>query len=109
MEHAEDADIDAPLNYAVSRCDTSTRVLPAGSAAADSKCHTLWLALLQSPSQQQESLFPETALGLAAAGQSVMGVPSDMSHVMHPDGLRTPAMFVDISADCKVLNMSQAS
>lgn len=31
-----------------------------------------------------------------------MGVPSDISHVMHPDGQRTPAMFVEVSADCKV-------
>ena len=31
-----------------------------------------------------------------------MGVPSDISHVMHPDGDSTPAMFVEVSADCKV-------
>ena len=31
-----------------------------------------------------------------------MGVPSDIPHVMHPDGHRTPAMFVEVSADCKV-------
>ena len=31
-----------------------------------------------------------------------MGVPSDIAHVMHPDGRTTPAMFVEVSADCKV-------
>lgn len=31
-----------------------------------------------------------------------MGVPSDVAHIMHPDGRTTPAMFVEVSADCKV-------
>ena len=31
-----------------------------------------------------------------------MGVPSDVAHIMHPDGQSTPAMFVEVSADCKV-------
>lgn len=46
----------------------------------------------------------EPALGHAAYGQSVMGVPSDIAHVMHPDGQSTPAMFVQVDADCKVHN-----
>ncbi len=58
--------------------------------------------VLQSTSGRLEYNSPETVLGVAAAGQSVMGVPSDVSHVMHPDGHRTPAMFVEVSADCKV-------
>ena len=44
----------------------------------------------------------EPAIGHAAHGQSVMGVPSDISHVLHPDGRSTPAMFVEVTADCKV-------
>ena len=34
-----------------------------------------------------------------------MGVPSDIAHIMHPDGQSTPAMFVEVSADCKVRYM----
>lgn len=59
--------------------------------------------VLQSTSERQGSNPSETVLGIAAAGQSVLGVPSDVSHVMHPDGQRTPAMFVEVSADCKVV------
>ncbi len=57
---------------------------------------------MQSTSGQQDYSSAETVLGVAAAGQSVMGMPSDMSHVLHPDGRKTPAMFVEVSADCKV-------
>ncbi|KAL3133837.1 hypothetical protein ABBQ32_008308 [Trebouxia sp. C0010 RCD-2024] len=45
----------------------------------------------------------EPAIGHAAHGQSVMGVPSDISHILHPDGRSTPAMFVEVTADCKVV------
>ncbi|KAL3143382.1 ubiquitin C-terminal hydrolase Ubp14 [Trebouxia sp. C0009 RCD-2024] len=45
----------------------------------------------------------EPAIGHAAHGQSVMGVPSDIPHVLHPDGRSTPAMFVEVTADCKVV------
>ncbi|KAL0045326.1 hypothetical protein WJX82_003857 [Trebouxia sp. C0006] len=58
---------------------------------------------LASTSGRQECSSAETVLGVAAAGQSVMGMPSDMSHVLHPDGRKTPAMFVEVSADCKVV------
>lgn len=44
----------------------------------------------------------DTAIGMANC-QPVMGLPSDISHVMHPGGQRTPAVVVGISADCKVI------
>ncbi|KAA6424092.1 MAG: hypothetical protein FRX49_06051 [Trebouxia sp. A1-2] len=58
---------------------------------------------MQSTSGRQEYGSAETVLGVAAAGQSVMGMPSDISHIVHPDGRKTPAMFVEVSADCKVV------
>ena len=61
-------------------------------------CQNTWLVSLQSTSGRPA----EPALGHAAHGQSVVGVPSDISHVMHPDGRSTPAMFVEVTADCKV-------
>ena len=105
MEHSGDADIDIPLNLPVSRRTIyhhrgyGFRVL----TFANQQLLPLYLALLmQSISGQQQASSPEPALGLAAHGQSVMGVPSDISHVMHPGGQRTPAVFVEVSADCKV-------
>lgn len=53
-------------------------------------------------SQSASGQAAEPAIGHAAHGQSVMGVPSDISHVLHPDGRSTPAMFVEVTADCKV-------
>lgn len=69
------------------------------------RADTIFVDLLADMStfDRQASNPSETVLGIAAAGQSVMGVPSDIPHVMHPDGQRTPAMFVEVSADCKVV------
>lgn len=57
---------------------------------------------MQSTSGRHHYSSAEPVLGVAAAGQSVMGMPSDIPHVLHPDGRKTPAMFVEVSADCKV-------
>jgi len=101
MEHSEDTDLDTPLNLAVRYMRLAVWLLLKSSLPLLTVRLQLFTCM-QSTSGRQEYSSAETVLGVAAAGQSVMGMPSDMSHVLHPDGRKTPAMFVEVSADCKV-------
>jgi len=101
MEHSEDTDLDTPLNLAVRYMRLAVwRLLKSSLPLLTVRLQIF--TCMQSTSGRQEYGSAETVLGVAAAGQSVMGMPSDMSHVLHPDGRKTPAMFVEVSADCKV-------
>lgn len=62
----------------------------------------MYHCILQSTSGRSNIHDYDTAFGIAANSQPVMGVPSDIPHVMHPGGQRTPAMVIGVSADCKV-------
>ncbi|DBA75181.1 TPA: ubiquitin-specific protease ubp14, variant 4 [Trebouxia sp. C0004] len=100
MEHSEDTNLDIPLNAVRYMRLVVGRLLQDSHPVLTVRLRIF--TCLQSTSGRQDYSRAETVLGVAAAGQSVMGMPSDISHVVHPDGRKTPAMFVEVSADCKV-------
>ncbi|DBA75180.1 TPA: ubiquitin-specific protease ubp14, variant 3 [Trebouxia sp. C0004] len=101
MEHSEDTNLDIPLNAVRYMRLVVGRLLQDSHPVLTVRLRIF--TCLQSTSGRQDYSRAETVLGVAAAGQSVMGMPSDISHVVHPDGRKTPAMFVEVSADCKVV------